>query len=426
MNDLSIVGIEAREILDSRANPTVECTVTLQSGVRASASVPSGASVGRHEACELRDRDGTRFCGRGVRCAVENVNRRIAAALLGVCATDQVRADSLMIALDGAYNKSNLGANAILCVSIAVAKAAAAGIGIPFYRYLGGAFAQRLPIPMMNILNGGAHASNNVDIQEFMIVPAGAPSFSEAVRAGAEIYHALRDELRSQGKSVSVGDEGGFSPDLSEDEEAIGMLMQAICRAGYTPGEDVFIALDAAASEWAQGGMYVLPKRQEHKSAQQLIAHYALLCEKYPVLSIEDGLGEQDTAGWQSMTKRIGKQTLLVGDDLFATNPTRLAEGIREGIANAVLIKPNQIGTLTETAQTVALAKAHGYRVIFSHRSGETADSAIADLAFAMGADYFKSGAPARAERTEKYNRMMKIESELFGAEYGDFHFRVG
>lgn len=414
-----ITEIRAREILDSRGNPTVEATVILKDGTSASASVPSGASTGKYEACELRDTESPRYFRLGVEHAVENVTRKIAPALIGISATEQSRADSLMIALDGAYNKSNLGANAILSVSLATARAAASSLGIPLYRYLGGALASRMPIPMMNVLNGGAHAANNVDIQEFMIVPVGADSFADGVRMCAEIYHALKNLLRAAGKDTGVGDEGGFAPSLGTDEEAIEWLLSATEKAGYRAGEDIMISLDIASSEWKEEGGYVLKKSGKKYTADALCDFYDALRKKYPILSIEDGMGEEDGYGWRRLTERLGKNTLLVGDDLFVTNRARLAEGIREGYGNAILIKPNQIGTLTETAATVSLAKENGYRVILSHRSGETGDTFIADLAVALGADYIKSGAPARAERTEKYNRLLKIESEIFGASYG-------
>ncbi len=414
-----ITEIRAREILDSRGNPTVEATVILKDGTSASASVPSGASTGKYEACELRDTESPRYFRLGVEHAVENVTRKIAPALIGISATEQSRADSLMIALDGAYNKSNLGANAILSVSLATARAAASSLGIPLYRYLGGALASRMPIPMMNVLNGGVHAANNVDIQEFMIVPVRADSFADGVRMCAEIYHALKNLLRAAGKDTGVGDEGGFAPSLGTDEEAIEWLLSATEKAGYRAGEDIMISLDVASSEWKEEGGYVLKKSGKKYTADALCDLYDTLRKKYPILSIEDGMGEEDGYGWRRLTERLGKNTMLVGDDLFVTNRARLAEGVREGYGNAILIKPNQIGTLTETAATVSLAKESGYRVILSHRSGETGDTFIADLAVALGADYIKSGAPARAERTEKYNRLLKIESEIFGASYG-------
>ena len=414
-----ITEIRAREILDSRGNPTVEATVILRDGTRASASVPSGASTGKYEACELRDTEKPRYFRLGVERAVENVTRRIAPALIGISATEQSRADSLMIALDGAYNKSNLGANAILSVSLATARAAARSLGIPLYRYLGGALASRLPIPMMNVLNGGAHAANNVDIQEFMIVPVGADSFADGVRMCAGVYHALKNLLRAAGKETAVGDEGGFAPTLGADEEAVEWLLSAIEKAGYRAGQDMMISLDVAASEWKEEGGYVLKKSGKRYTADALCEYYDTLRKKYPILSVEDGMGEEDGYGWRRLTERLGDNTMLVGDDLFVTNSARLATGIREGYGNAILIKPNQIGTLTETVATTSLARASGYRVILSHRSGETGDTFIADLSVALGADYIKSGAPARGERTEKYNRLMQIESEIFGASYG-------
>lgn len=414
-----IKEIRAREILDSRGNPTVETTVILQDGTTGRASVPSGASTGKYEAAELRDSERHRYFRMGVEHAVENVTRKIAPTLIGISATDLSRADSLMIALDGAYNKSNLGANAILSVSLATARAAARSLGVPLYRFLGGAFSLRLPIPMMNVLNGGAHAGNNVDMQEFMIVPSGAESFAEGVRMGAEIYHTLRRILTEEGKETAVGDEGGFAPFLETDAEALDLLVVATERAGYRAGEDVFFALDVAASEWQDGGEYLAKKKGKRYTSQMLCEMYASLCGKYPILSIEDGMGEEDTAGWKSLTERLGESTMLVGDDLFVTDKARIERGAREGIANAVLIKPNQIGTLTETAAAVFAARKMGYRVILSHRSGETGDTFLSDLAVALGADYIKSGAPARSERTEKYNRLMAIEGEIFGATYG-------
>lgn len=414
-----IKEIRAREILDSRGNPTVETTVILQDGTQGRASVPSGASTGKYEAVELRDSDKLRYFRMGVERAAENVTRRIAPTLIGISATDLSRADSLMITLDGAYNKSNLGANSILSVSLAIARAAAASLGIPLYRFLGGSLRTRLPIPMMNVLNGGAHADNNLDIQEFMIVPCGAESFAEGVRMCAEIYHSLRRLLHTEGKETAVGDEGGFAPSLESEAEALDLLVSATERAGYRPGKDVFFALDIAASEWREGGEYIAKKKGKHYTSALLCEMYASLCGKYPILSIEDGMGEEDIAGWRSLTERLGREVLLVGDDLFVTDGSRIERGARDGIANAVLIKPNQIGTLTETAAAVRTARENGYRVILSHRSGETGDTFLADLAVALGADYIKSGAPARAERTEKYNRLMAIEGEIFGACYG-------
>lgn len=414
-----ITDITAREILDSRGNPTVEATVHLANGVSASASVPSGASTGRYEACELRDETEARFFHRGVLRATKNVTQTIAPALIGMDATEQSRADAVMIALDGTSNKSNLGANAILSVSMALARAAARSVGIPLYRYLGGSCLDALPPPMMNVLNGGAHASNNIDIQEFMIVPIGASCFSEGVRMCAEIYHSLRDILKEKALVVAVGDEGGFAPMAERDEEAIEWILAAIDRAGYQGGRDVMIALDIAGSEWASHDGYTLPKRGVTYTADELCAYYETLCRRYPILSIEDGMGEDDANGWRALTARLGDRTMLVGDDLFVTNADRLRTGIEGGLANAILIKPNQIGTITETHATVRMAKQNGYRVVFSHRSGETEDDFLADLSVAFHADWIKSGAPARSERLSKYNRLMKIEQELFSPVYG-------
>ncbi len=414
-----IAAIRAAEILDSRGNPTVETTVILEDGTEAVASVPSGASTGKYEATEKRDGDAVRYGGRGVLSAVEGVNTAIAPALLGIDAEEQARIDSIMIALDGTYNKSNLGANAILSVSLAVARAAAGAQGVPLYRYFGGVHSDTLPVPMMNVLNGGMHADNNVDIQEMMLVPVGVPSFAEALRAGTEITHALRALLRTQGYATAVGDEGGFSPDLASDEEALQLLLSAITGAGYRPGEDIMLALDVAASGFAGADGYRFPKRGVHRTADEMVTYYTHLLDAYPILSIEDGMGEDDTAGWQSLTEGAGKRALLVGDDLFVTNRDRLAKGIREHLANAILIKPNQIGTLTETAETITLARRAGYRVILSHRSGETTDTALADLAVGFGADFIKSGAPVRGERVCKYNRLLAIERELFHPGFG-------
>ena len=415
-----ITGIYARQILDSRAKPTVEATVVLKDGSVGVASVPSGASTGKYEAVELRDTDLSAYGRMGVSRAVESVSQRIAPALIGIDATEQSRADAIMIALDGTENKSNLGANAILSVSLATARAAASSLSLPLYRYLGGFCVGRLPIPMMNILNGGAHAGNNVDIQEFMILPVGASSFDMAMQMGSEVYHSLGRLLKRRGENTAVGDEGGFAPMLSSDEEAIELILSAIEGAGYTPGRDISLALDVASSEWYDGGNYVLPKRRVTYTLGELAEYIGSLVDKYPILSVEDGMGEDDRLGWKMLGERLHeKGTLLVGDDLFVTNSARLSEGISEGIANAILIKPNQIGTLSETFATVSMAKANGYRVILSHRSGETEDSFIADMAVGFGADMIKSGAPARAERTAKYNRLMKIESELFSSVYG-------
>lgn len=416
---VKIVRTSAREILDSRGNPTVEASVYLSDGTVGVASVPSGASTGSHEALEMRDDDQSRWGGKGVLRAVENVRRLISPALTGADAYDQFLIDSTMISLDGTQTKSRLGANATLAVSLAAARAAACSLSMPLYRYLGGARSKRLPVPMMNILNGGAHASNNVDIQEFMIVPLGAENFMDGVRMCSEIYAALRAILKSEGKSVSVGDEGGYAPDLDGDEEAIELIIRAIGRAGYDT-DAVALALDAAASEWWDGENYHLPKRGRRMSAEELVDYWEELADRYPIVSIEDGLGEDDFEGWRNLTNRIGGQVMLVGDDLFVTDSRRLADGIEGGYANSILIKPNQIGTLTETLEVIDMATVNGYRYILSHRSGETEDTAIADIAVATGAPFIKSGAPARGERVAKYNRLGKIECVLGdAAEYG-------
>ncbi len=414
-----ITKICAMEILDSRGNPTVEAEVTLSDGTVACAEVPSGASVGMHEAKELRDIGEKRYHKKGVLTAVKNVNERIHPALVGMDVTDIDEADSVMIALDGTYNKSNLGANAILSVSIAIVKAAAASLGIPLYRYLGGALVKKMPIPMMNVLNGGVHAANNIDIQEFMIIPSGAPSFSDGVRMCSEVYHTLKNILSSKGLSTAVGDEGGFAPMLPSDEEAIKVIISAIEKSGYNPGEDFMLGLDAAASEWKTEEGYVLPKRNTKYTSDELVEYFTSLAEKYPILSIEDGVGENDDYGWGRITEKLAKKCTLVGDDLFVTDSQRLEVGISKNIANAILIKPNQIGTVTETAEAIFTAHRGGYKTVMSHRSGDTADSFIADFAVAMSCDFIKTGAPARAERVAKYNRLMKIESELFSSSYG-------
>ena len=401
--------IKAREIIDSRGNPTVEATVMLESGAVGIASVPSGASTGIHEAHELRDKDKSRYNGKGVLLAVNNVNLLICPALLGMSAGDLEKIDEKMIALDGTKNKSRLGANATLAVSLATARAAAAHKGAELYAHLSSTDEGKPPIPMFNVLNGGAHASNNIDIQEFMLVPHGL-SLDDGIRAGVEIYHALGRILKSKGLSTGVGDEGGFAPNLASDEEAIDLLCQAIKEGGYS-FDQVGIALDVASSEWFEDGEYILPKRQKKMTAEELIEYYSALIESYPIISIEDGLAEDDFAGWQKMTKRLGDKILLVGDDLFVTNVERLSEGISLGIGNAILIKPNQIGTLTETLKVIRLAKESGYKVILSHRSGETTDTAIADIAAAVGSDLIKSGAPCRGERVAKYNRLSEIFS---------------
>ena len=407
-----IKNIYAREILDSRATPTVEATVVLECGVSAAASVPSGASVGKYEAHELRDGDISRYGGKGVLSAVNGIENIIAPALTGMNADNTAKIDAAMCALDGTENKSTLGANAILSVSLACARASAKALGIPLYRYLGGSLVRKLPTPMFNILNGGAHASNNVEIQEFMIVPIGIDSFSEKLRAGAEIYRKLGNILRSRGYSTSVGDEGGYAPNLTSDTEACDLIVSAIRGAGYDE-KTVKIALDVASSEWFDGVSYKMKKSGKVYSSDELCDYYAELIEKYPIMSIEDGVGEEDYEGWRAMSDRFGGEILLVGDDLFVTNEKRVRRGIEIGIANSVLIKPNQIGTLTETLNVISLCNREGYRPIISHRSGETEDSFIADLAAGVAAPYIKTGAPCRSERLAKYNRLLKIEREI-------------
>ena len=411
---IAIEQIVAREILDSRGNPTVECDVILEDGSMGTAAVPSGASTGEHEALELRDGDKSRYLGKGVRKAVLNVEDIIAPELIGQDGLDQVLIDSIMIDLDGTPNKAKLGANAILGVSMATARAAAEALLIPLYRYLGGAYARLLPMPMMNILNGGSHAPNNVDIQEFMIVPVGADSFAEALRMGAEVFHHLKKVLSGMGLVTSVGDEGGFAPNLEGNEEALKVIIQAIEAAGYTPGEDVALAMDAAASEFFKDGKYVFAKSDGREmSAEQLIEIYADWVDKYPIVSIEDGLAEDDWTGWTAMNQRLGGQIQIVGDDLFVTNPERLAQGIEQGCANSILIKLNQIGSVTETLACIDLAKRNGYTQVVSHRSGETEDTFIADLAVAMSTGQIKTGSLCRSERICKYNRLLRIEQEL-------------
>jgi enolase len=408
-----IKQIIAREILDSRGNPTVEVDVVLDSGIKGRAAVPSGASTGTREAVELRDGDKKRYLGKGVLKAIENVNEVITPELIGKNPKKQKEIDSLMIRLDGTENKAKLGANAILGVSLAVAKAAAQDEGVSIYKYLGGKEAVRLPIPFLNILNGGKHADNNVDIQEFMIAPIGAPSFREALRYAAEVYHTLKGILKSKGLSTSVGDEGGFAPNLSRNEEAIEVIIAAIEKAGYKPGKDIAIVLDPAASEFYSGGKYLLKADNKSLSSGEMVDYYAGLVSKYPIISIEDGLAENDWEGWKILTQKLGNKVQLVGDDIFVTNPKILAEGIKQGIANAVLIKLNQIGTLTETLETVDMAKKAGYACMFSHRSGETEDSFLADVTVATNAGQLKTGAPARSERLAKYNQLLRIEEEL-------------
>lgn len=409
-----IYEIMAREVLDSRGNPTVEVDVILDSGALGRAAVPSGASTGEREAIELRDGDKNRYLGKGVSKAVENINQTIAEEIIGYDATDQLFIDSELIRLDGTENKSKLGANAILGVSLAVAKAAAAEMGLPLYRYIGGTNAKELPVPMMNILNGGQHADNNVDIQEFMIMPAGAKSFSEALRIGAEVFHNLKSVLKSKGYVTSVGDEGGFAPNLKSNEEALEVIMDAISKAGYQPGQDVYLALDVAASELYKNGGYVLAAEPNpHMSAEDLVDFYEKLINTYPIISIEDGLSENDWKGWQILTQRLGKRVQLVGDDIFVTNTKILKEGIEKGIANSILIKLNQIGTLTETIDTIEMAKRANYTAVVSHRSGETEDTTLADLAVACNTGQIKTGSISRTDRVAKYNQLLRIEEEL-------------
>lgn len=411
-----ISAVYAREILDSRGNPTVEVEVWLDDGSMGRAAVPSGASTGAYEAVELRDGDKDRYLGKGVSKAVDNVNDVIAEALIGLDPIRQVEIDNMLIRLDGTPNKANLGANAILGVSMAVAKAAAASVDVPLYMYLGGINAKELPVPMMNILNGGAHADNNVDIQEFMAMPVGAPSFSEALRMNTEIYHNLKAVLKERGLSTAIGDEGGFAPNLSSNEEAIEVIVAAIEKAGYKPGEEVAIALDIAASEIYKNGKYNLAGEGVVKTSAQMVDYYADLCEKYPIVSIEDGLDEDDWKGWALLTKKLGGKVQLVGDDLFVTNSERLSRGINEGVANSILIKVNQIGTLTETFSTIEMAKRAGYTCVISHRSGETEDTTLADIAVAVNAGQIKTGAPARTDRVAKYNQLLRIEEDLASA----------
>jgi enolase len=409
----AIARIHGREILDSRGNPTVQVDVVLDSGLRGRAAVPSGASTGAHEAVELRDGDKHRYGGKGVRKAVAHVNEEIAAALVGADAADQRAIDERLINLDGTANKSRLGANAVLGVSLAVARAAALAAGQPLYRYLSGGTAALMPVPMMNILNGGRHAQTKVDFQEFMVVPAGAPTFAEGLRWGAEVFHALKDTLHRRGLSTGQGDEGGFAPELEANEEAMTLLVEAIERSGHRPGEEVFIALDPAASELFRDGSYRLEGEGRSLPAAELIDRWAAWADRYPVISIEDGLAEDDWEGWRTLTDRLGKRLQLVGDDIFVTNVVRLRQGIEEGIANSILIKLNQIGTLTETLETMATARRAGYTTVISHRSGETEDTFIADLAVATGAGQIKTGAPSRSERVAKYNRLLQIEEEV-------------
>ncbi len=409
-----IIDVHAREILDSRGNPTVEVDVLLDDGTRGRASVPSGASTGAFEALELRDGE-DRYGGKGVQRAVEHVNEIIAPELIGLPVTEQVLIDSLLCGLDGTENKSKLGANATLGVSMAVARAASAHVGLPLYRYLGGFIASEMPVPMMNILNGGEHADNNVDIQEFMIMPAGAGNFAEALRMGAEIYHALKKVLQERELVTAVGDEGGFAPNLGSNEEAIQLILEATEKAGYVPGDDILLALDVAASEFYRDGVYVFAGEGVQRNAEEMVDYYESLMDKYPIISIEDGMDEEDYEGWQLLTERLGTRVQLVGDDLFVTNTERLEKGIEMGIANSILIKVNQIGTLTETFEAIEMAKRAGYTAVISHRSGETDDSIIADIAVAVNAGQIKTGAPARIDRVAKYNQLLRIEEELEG-----------
>lgn len=404
-----IEDVTAIEVLDSRGNPTVKATVALSDGTVASVIVPSGASTGKREALELRD-GGDRYCGKGVLKAVENVNSQIAEAVIGLDAFDQKALDDEMRELDGTDNYSNLGANAVLGVSMAVARAAAKSLDVPLYRYLGGANASVLPVPMFNIINGGAHANNSVDFQEFMIMPFGFDKFSDALRAASEIYHTLKGLLNAAGHSTAVGDEGGFAPNLNDNEEPIKLIMQAIEKAGYKAGEQIKLALDVAASELYENGKYKLEGKEF--SSEELIERYAQLCEKYPIFSIEDGLSEDDWTGWAKLTSKLGSKVQLVGDDLFVTNEKILREGTQKGVANAILIKPNQIGTVSQTMQTIRLAQRKGYRCVMSHRSGESEDSFIADFAVAMNTGQIKTGATSRSERNAKYNRLLEIERE--------------
>lgn len=415
MNYLEIVKVIGREILDSRGNPTVEAEVYLADGTVGRGTAPSGASTGEFEALELRDGDKGRYCGKGVTKAVENINTAINDAVCGLDASDIYAVDKAMIKADGTKDKSNLGANAILAVSIAAARAASISLDIPLYRFLGGISGNRLPVPMMNILNGGAHAANTVDVQEFMIMPVGAPSFKEALRWCAEVFHALAALLKSKGLATSVGDEGGFAPDLASDEEAIQYILEAVKNAGYEPGKDFMIAMDAASSEWkgSKKGEYVLPKAGTKFTSTELIEHWKKLVEKYPIISIEDALDEEDWEGWQLLTKELGGKVQLVGDDLFVTNTERLAKGISLGCGNSILIKLNQIGSVSETLEAIKMAHKAGYTAISSHRSGETADTTIADLAVALNTCQIKTGAPSRSERVAKYNQLLRIEEEL-------------
>ena len=430
MDYLQIEKVIGREILDSRGNPTVEAEVTLADGTTARGTAPSGASTGEFEALELRDGDKGRYLGKGVTKAVENINTIIRDTITGMDASDIYAVDKAMIAADGTKDKSRLGANAILAVSIAAARAASAALGIPLYRFLGGISGNRLPVPMMNILNGGAHAANTVDVQEFMIMPVGAPSFKEALRWCAEVFHALAAILKSEGLATSVGDEGGFAPNLASDEEAISYILKAVEKAGYEPGRDFMLAMDAASSEWKgeKKGEYILPKAGTRFTSKTLIEHWKQLVEKYPIISIEDALDEEDWEGWQLLTRELGDRVQLVGDDLFVTNTERLSKGIKLGCGNSILIKLNQIGSVSETLEAIKMAHQAGYTAIASHRSGETGDTTIADLAVALNTCQIKTGAPSRSERVEKYNQLLRIEEELGAAAVypgmGAFHVK--
>jgi enolase len=414
MNMPIIVEVTGREILDSRGNPTVEVEISLESGYRGRASVPSGASTGKHEALELRDKNPKRYLGKGVQKAVQNIHRVMAPKLLGMDVLDQKAIDTAMLQWDGTPNKSRLGANAILGVSLACAKAAANHLGLPLYQHLGGLSATELPLPMMNILNGGAHADNNLDLQECMIIPAGAKSFKEALRMGVEVFHSLKAILNSRGYKTSVGDEGGFAPDLRSNEEAFSLIVEAIRKSDYQPGKEVALGIDAAATEFYQNRAYLLKAEKKSKrTSAEMVDYYEALIKKFPIISIEDGLAEDDWKGWKAMTARLGKKIQLVGDDLFVTNPNRLMKGIREGVGNAILVKLNQIGTLTETLDVIEVAKRAGYRTVISHRSGETEDTTISDLAVGTHAGQIKTGAPSRTDRVAKYNQLLRIEEEL-------------
>jgi enolase len=408
-----IIDVSAREILDSRGNPTVEVEVLLDSGAMGRAAVPSGASTGEREAIELRDHDSKRYLGKGVLRAVENVNDIIAPEIMGLDATEQALIDKVMIELDGTENKAKLGANAILGVSLAAAKAAAEEVGLPLYQYIGGPNAKELPVPMLNVINGGKHADNNVDLQEFMIMPAGAHNFAEALRMAAETFHNLKAVLKKKGYSTAVGDEGGFAPNLKSNEEAVQVILEGIEKAGYAPGKDIYIALDPAASEIFKDGKYILAGEKRELTPAQMVDYYASWVEKYPIISIEDGMAEQDWEGWKLITERLGKKIQIVGDDVFVTNTKIFAEGIKKGIANSILIKLNQIGTLTETLDCIEMAKRAGYTAVVSHRSGETEDSTIADVVVAVNAGQIKTGSTSRSDRIAKYNQLLRIEEEL-------------